>query len=65
MQYGNHSAVVEHMDLVWEQLFEDIRRKLRASVRESAASLKGLRVAPLGAVVTHNVRIITDYQVLV
>ena len=26
MQYGNHSAVVEHMDLVWEQLFEDIRR---------------------------------------
>ena len=26
MQCGNYSAVVEHMDLVWEQLFEDIRR---------------------------------------
>ena len=30
--------------------------------RESAASLKGLRVAPLGAVVTHKVRIINDYS---
>ena len=26
MQHGNHSTVVEHMDLVWEKLFEDIRR---------------------------------------
>ena len=25
MQYGNHSAVVEHMDPVWEKLFENVR----------------------------------------
>ena len=30
--------------------------------RESAASLKGLWVAPLSAVVTHTVRIINDYS---
>ena len=30
--------------------------------RESAAALKGLRVAPLGAVVTHKIRIINDYS---
>ena len=63
MQYGNHSAVVEHMDLVWGKLFEDIgRNRVLVFDRESAASLKGLRVAPLGAVVTHKVRIINDYS---
>ena len=30
--------------------------------RESASALKGLRVAPLGAVVTHKVRIINEYS---
>ena len=53
MQYGNHSAVVDHMDLVWEKVCEDIRRnRVLVFGRESAATLKGLRVAPLGAV-TH------------
>ena len=63
MQYGNHSTVAEHMDLVWKKLYEDIRRnRVLVFERESAASLKGLRVAPLGAVVTHKVRIINDYS---
>ena len=63
MQYGNHSAVVEHMDPVWEKLFENVRPNcVLVFDRESAASLKGLRVAPLGAVVTHKVRIINDYS---
>ena len=46
------------MDLVWEKLFEDIRRnRVLVFDRKSAASPKDLRVAPLGAVVTHKVRI--------
>ena len=46
------------MDLV-EKLYEDVRRnRVLVFNRESAAALKGLRVAPLGAVVTHKVRII-------
>ena len=63
MQYDNHSAVVEHMDLVWENLFEDIRRnRVLVFDREFAASVKGLRVGPLGAVVTHKVRILNGYS---
>ena len=63
MQYGNHSTVAEHMDLVWEKLYEDVRRnRVLVFDRESATLLKGLRVAPLGAVVTHKVRIINDYS---
>ena len=62
LRYGRHNAVVEHIDLVWEKLFEDIRRnRVLVFDRESAASLKGLRVAHLGAVVTNKVRIIHDY----
>ena len=26
MQYRDHSAMVEQMDLVWEKMYEDIRR---------------------------------------
>ena len=49
------------MDLVWEKLFEDIRQnRVLLFDREPAASLKVLRGAPLGAVVTHRVRIIND-----
>ena len=62
VQYGNHSGVREHMDLVWEKLFDDIRRNREVVFNRGSASLiKGLRVAPLGAVVTHKVRIINDY----
>ena len=51
------------MDLVWEKLFEDIRRnRVLVFDRKSAASPKDLRVAPLGAVVTHKVRINNDYS---
>ena len=61
MQYGIHSAGVEHMDLVWEKLLliEDFRRnRVLVFGRESATSLKGRRVESLGAVVAHKVRII-------
>ena len=51
------------MYLVRDKLFDDIRQN-RALVfnREPASSIKGIRVAPLGAVVTHKVRIINDHS---
>ena len=39
MQYGNHSTVLEHIDLVWEKLYEDIRRnRVLVFDREAAAA---------------------------
>ena len=56
-QYGNHSGVREHMDLGWKKLFDDIRRnRVLVFSRDSASSIKDLRVAPLGAVVTHKAK---------
>ena len=50
------------MDLVWGKLFDDIRRnRVLVFNRDSAPSIKGLRVAPLGAVVIHETRTINDY----
>ena len=65
IRYGNHSTVFEHMDLVWEKMYEDVRRnRVLVFNRESAAALKGLRVAPLGTVVTHKVRINTTSRLM-
>lgn len=63
MQYTNHSAVAEHMDLAWKKLYEAVRRH-RALVMdiESSFSWKGHRLAPLSAVLSHRVRIIDDYS---
>ena len=62
-QYGNHSSVQEHMSTVWEKLCEDVRRnRCLVFTREAAEKIVGLRIAPLGAVVTHKVRIINDYS---
>ena len=63
LQYGNHSSVQEHMSTVWEKLCEDVRRnRCLVFTREAAEKLVGLRGAPLGAVVTHKVRVINDYS---
>ena len=48
--------------LVWEKLFDDIRRNWILMFRGSASSMKGLRVVSLGAVVTHKEKIINDYS---
>ena len=62
LQYGNHSSIQEHRSTVWEKLCEDVRRnRCLVFTREAAEKTVGLRVAPLGAVVTHKVRIINDY----
>ena len=63
LQYGNHSSIQEHMPRVWEKLCEDVRRnRCLVFTRDAAEKIVGLRVAPLGAVVTHKVRIINDYS---
>ena len=51
------------MSTVWEKLCEDVRRnRCLVFTREAAEKIVWLRVAPLGAVVTHKVRIINDYS---
>ena len=63
LQYKNYSSVQEHMPTVWEKLCEDVRRyKCLVFTREAAEKIVGLRVAPLGVVVTHKVRITNDYS---
>ena len=63
LQYENHSSIQEHMSTVWGKLCEDVRQnRCLVFTREAAEKIVGLRVAPLGAVVTHKVRIITDYS---
>ena len=63
LQYGNHSSVQEHMSTVWETLCEDVRRnRCLVFTREAAENIVALRVAPLGAVVTHKVKIINDHS---
>ena len=63
LQYGNHSSIQEHSSTVWEKSCQDVRRnRYLAFTRKAAAKIVGLRVASLGAVVTHKVRIINDYS---
>ena len=63
LQYGNHSSVHEHMPIVWEKLCEDVRQnRCLVFIRKAAEKIVGLRVAPLGAVVIHKVRITNDYS---
>ena len=62
-QYRNHSSLHEHSSTVWQKLCEDVRRnRCLVFTREAAAKIVGLGLAPLGAVVTHKVRIINDYS---
>ena len=64
LQYGNDSIVQEHMYTVWEKICEYVRRnRCLVFTRETAAKIVERRVAPLGTVVTHKVRIINDYLV--
>ena len=61
-QYGNQSSVQEHRSTVWEKICEGVRRsRCLVFTREAAAKIVGLRVAPLGAVITHKV-IINNYS---
>ena len=59
LRYGNHRSAAEHLPAIWEKLGEDVRRQKCLVIEKSAAhEIHKLRVPPLGAVVTHKVRII-------
>ena len=60
LQWGNHSSVQEHRSTVWQNICEDVRRnRCLVFTREAAARI--LRVAPLGASVTHKARIFNGH----
>lgn len=61
LQYGNHRSIDGHLPLIWEIIGEDVRRQRCIVVTKSAAhEIPNLRILPLGAVVTHKVRVIND-----
>ena len=63
LRYGNHRSAKEHFPAIWEELREDIHCQKCIVIRKEAAhEIPGLRVSPLGAVVTHKVRIINDFS---
>ena len=63
LKYGNHRSANEYLPEIWEKLGQDVRRQKCLVIRKSVApEIPHLRVSPLGAVVTHKVRIINDFS---
>ena len=63
LQYGSHRSAAEHLPAIWRKLSEDVRRQkcIPGGNKESAAQeIPNACVSPLGAAVTHKVRIIND-----
>ena len=61
LRCGNHRSAEEHLPLIWKQIGEDVRREKCLVIKKSAAhKIPNVRVLPLGAVVTHKVRVIND-----
>lgn len=59
LEFGNHSSI--RSTLVWENLFDAVRRDRSLIFETSAAyQVSGIRVAPFGAVVPSKVRIKND-----
>ena len=61
LRYGNHRSAEEHLPLIWEKVGEDVRREKCLVLENTAAyEIPNVRVLPLGAVVTHKVRVVND-----
>ena len=61
LRYGNHRSAEKHLPLIWRKIGEDVRREKCLVIKKSAAhEIPNVRVLPLGAVVTHKVRVIND-----
>ena len=61
-RYGNHRSAAEHLPAICEKLGEGVRHQKCPVIEKSAAhEIPNVRVSPLRAVVTHNVRIINDF----
>ena len=54
-------AVQRNLPLIWRKNGEDVRREKCLVIKKSAAhEIPNVSVLPLGAVVTHKVRVIND-----
>ena len=63
LRYGNHRSAAEYLPAIREKLSEYVRRQKCLVIQKSAAhEIQNLRVSHLAAVVTHKVRIITDFS---
>ena len=63
LRYGSHRSAAEHLPAIWEKLGKYVRRQKCLVIQKSAAhEIPNLQVSPLGAVVTHKVRIINDFS---
>lgn len=63
LEYGNHRSAQEHLPQIWEKLMEDVQRdRCLISDKRMADKIEGIRVAPLGVVVSDEVRIINDFS---
>ena len=61
LRYGNHRSAEEHLPLIWKKIGEDVRREKYLVIKKSAAhEIPNVRILPLGAVVTHKIRVIND-----
>lgn len=61
--YGKHRSSYEHPPAIWAKLSEDVRREKCLVIHKSCAhEIPNVRVSPLGAVVTHKVRIINYFS---
>ena len=61
LRYDNHRSAEEHLPLIWKKIGEDVRReKCLVIIKLAAHEIPNVRVLPLGAVVTHKVRVIND-----
>ena len=61
LRYGNYRSAEEHLPLIWKKIGEDVRREKCLVIEKTAAhEIPNVAVLPLGAVVTHKVRIVND-----
>ena len=63
LQNGNYRSFIEHSPTIWKKIGEDVGRQKCLVVQTSAAhEIPNPRVSPLTAVVTHKVRIISEFS---
>ena len=61
LRYGNHRSAEEYLPLIWKIFGEYVRREKCLVIENTAThEILNVRVLPLGAVVTHKVRVIND-----
>ena len=61
LRYGNHRSAEEHFPLISKKIGEDVHREKCLVIEKTTAhEIPNVRVLPLGAVVTHKVRVVND-----